>query len=149
MKFISRLIENRPPTFTQFIKYGIVGAVATGAHFVMFVILNETLLPADVGQIGSRRGWNFFWSFSIAFFIANIVGYVLNRHWVFQPGRHPRLVEFGLFYVVAISAYFLGTPLGAYLVSKYPLNEYIVYVIVAIASVLVNFLGRKFFVFQD
>jgi putative flippase GtrA len=124
------------------------GGLATAIHLAIFTWLNETVLPADVDQLGAQRGWNFFWSFSIAFLLANVVGYMLNRRWVFQPGRHSRLVEIGLFYLLAITAFLLGTPLGAYLVARYPLNEYLVYLLVMLSSVLVNFLGRKFVVFK-
>ena len=148
MNPLSRFIENKSHISVQFIKYGMAGAVATGAHFVIFTILNETILPANINQESAQRGWNFFWSFSIAFLLANVVAYTVNRRWVFQSGRHSKLVEFGLFYLIAITAYLLGTPLGAYLVAKYPLNEYVVYLMVAITSVLVNFLGRKFIVFK-
>lgn len=124
------------------------GAVATGVHFAIFTLLNETVLPADISQERIQRGWNFFWSFSLAFLLANIVAYMVNRRWVFQSGRHSRVVEISLFYLMAITAFLLGTPLGAYLVAKFPLNEYLVYLMVAITSVLVNFLGRKFVVFK-
>jgi putative flippase GtrA len=145
---ITSFLENKSRTSVQFIKYGIAGAIATGIHFLIFAFLNETVLPADIHQNGSQRGWNFFWSFSIAFFLANIFGYFANRRWVFQAGRHSRFVEVGLFYVIAAIAFILGTPLGAWLVANFPLNEYLVYLIAALASVLVNFLGRKLIVFR-
>ena len=115
---------------------------------MIFSTLNETLLPADLSQEGVQRGWNFFWSFTIAFGLANIVGYMLNRRWVFQPGRHSRLMEISLFYLFAVGAYLLGTPLGAFLVAKYPVSEYLIYLMLLVSSILVNFLGRKFVVFQ-
>ena len=96
----------------------------------------------------SVRGWNFFIAFSIAFFLANVFGYLVNRRWVFQPGRYGRWTEASLFYGLALIGYFLGTPLGAWLVARFPVNEYLVYVVVVLASVLTNFLGRKFLVFR-
>jgi len=148
MNPLAKFLENKSQTWAQFIKYAVVGVAATGMHFLIFSLLNETVLPADVDQSGSRRGWNFFLSFSIAFLLANVVGYWANRRWVFQSGRHGRWVEIGLFYVVAFLAFGLGTPLGAYLVAKFPINEYAVYVIAVLTSVMVNFLGRKLLVFR-
>ena len=124
------------------------GGFATAVHFSIFTALNETVLPADVGLEGAQRGWNFFWSFSIAFLLANTVAYLVNRRWVFQSGRHSRLVEISLFYALAVTAFLLGTPLGAYLVATYPINEYFVYLMLGLTSVVVNFLGRKFVVFK-
>ncbi len=148
MNQVQRFFENKSQPFVQFIKYAMAGAVGTGIHFIIFSTLNETLLPADLSQEGVQRGWNFFWSFTIAFGLANIVGYMLNRRWVFQPGRHSPLMEISLFYFFAVAAFLLGTPLGAYLVAKFPLNEYLVYLMVLVSSILINFLGRKFVVFQ-
>lgn len=148
MKPVQRFIENKSQTSVQFVKYAIAGAIGTAIHFAIFTLLNETALPANISREGAERGWNFFWAFTIAFFLANIVGYIINRRWVFQPGRHSRLVEISLFYFLALTAFLLGTPLGAYLVAKFPLNEYLVYLLVTISSALVNFLGRKFLVFK-
>ena len=148
MNRAQRFFENKSQLSVQFIKYAMAGVVGTGIHFLIFSALNETLLPADRSQEGIQRGWNFFWSFTIAFTLANIVAYLLNRRWVFQPGRHSQMKELSLFSLFAVAAYLLGTPLGAYLVAKYPLNEYFVYLMVAVSSILVNFLGRKFVVFK-
>jgi len=145
---LQRFAENKSQTSIQFVKYAMAGGFATAIHLVIFTVLNETVLPAGVGLEGAQRGWNFFWSFSIAFLLANIVAYLVNRRWVFQSGRHSRLVEISLFYALAITAFLLGTPLGAYLVAKYPINEYFVYLMLAVTSALVNFLGRKFVVFK-
>jgi len=145
---IQKFIENKSRISVQFVKYVMAGATGTAVHFAIFALLNETVLPADISLKDSQRGWNFFWSFSIAFLLANMVGYALNRRWVFQPGRHGRLLEIGLFYTLATFAFVIGTPFGAYVLGKFPLNEYFVYVLVTITSVFVNFLGRKFLVFK-
>lgn len=132
----------------QFIKYGFVGGMATLIHAMLFTILNETFLPADLGQLAEQRGWNFFWSNTIAFCCANLVGYFANRKWVFRPGRHGRWKEFFLFYVVSILAFLLGTPLGGYLVATFTINEYFMYCIVVTISVFVNYFGRKYWIFH-
>ncbi|MFC1740448.1 GtrA family protein [Pseudomonadota bacterium] len=76
------------------------------------------------------RGWNFFFSNTVGFFAANIVAYGANRAWVFQPGRHDHLKEFFLFFLIAGTAYVVGTPLGSLLVAHLSVNEYFVYAIV-------------------
>lgn len=148
MSRLIRLAENKSQISIQFIKYALAGAIATAVHFLIFSTLNETLLPADSSQQGIQRGRNFFWSFTIAFLLANVVAYLLNRRYVFQAGRYSQMKEMSLFYLVAVSAYLLGTSSGTYLVATYPLNEYFVYLTVAFSSALLNFLGRKFIVFQ-
>ena len=137
--------DSRP--IVQFLKYGFVGGIATLIHAVFFTTLNETVLPANLSQSAGQRGWNFFWSNAIAFCFANFIGYLANRRWVFRPGRHDRWVELWLFYLVSIFAFLTGTPLGSYFVSKYALNEYLVYYIVIAVSIFINYFGRKYWVF--
>jgi putative flippase GtrA len=144
---LTKFLHNKSHVPTQFVKYGIAGVIGAATQFLVFALLNESLFPADLGRDGSERGWNFFWSFSVAFFLANFVAYFLNRRWVFQAGRHNRWVELGLFFGISGIAYLLGTPLGSFLVARFPLNEYFVFLLAIFASILVNFLGRKLVVF--
>ena len=147
VRALTKFLNEKSHVPTQFVKYGMAGTIAVATHFLIFTLLNESIFPADLGRDGSERGWNFFWSFTIAFFIANFVAYYFNRRWVFQSGRHTRWVELGLFFAVSTLAYLLGTPLGSFLVARFPFNEYLVYFVVILASVLVNFVGRKLIVF--
>lgn len=147
MLALTKFLNEKSHVPIQFVKYGMAGTIAAATHVLIFASLNESFFPADLARDGLERGWNFFWSFSIAFFVANFVAYFFNRRWVFQSGRHTRWVELGLFFAVSTLAYLLGTPLGSYLVARFPFNEYLVFCVAILASVLVNFLGRKWIVF--
>ena len=147
MSKIRNFIDNKSHTPIQFLKYSLAGAIAAGTYLACFAILNETVLPADVNQPGSARGWNFLFSNAVAFSAATIVAYVINQAWVFQPGRHSRLKEFTLFYLIAAVAFLAGTPLGSVVVAYFSVNEYAVFVLVVGFSAMVNFLGRKYWVF--
>lgn len=147
MNKVKRFLANKSSVSVQFLKYGLAGALATGVHVLTFTLLNETLLPADVSQVSATRGWNFLFSNVIAFFAANAVAYLANRAWVFQPGRHAPWREVLLFFLVSGIAFVTGTPLGSLIVSHFAINEYFVFVLVLALSIMVNFLGRKFWVF--
>jgi len=147
MSKIKRFLTNKSAVSQQFVKYGLAGVLATGVSFLTFTLLNETVLPADSGQPGASRGWNFLFSNGIAFLLANMVAYIANRAWVFQSGRHAQWREVLLFYLLAGIAFMAGTPLGSLIVSLYAINEYFVFVLVLALSIMVNFLGRKFWVF--
>ena len=147
MSRFKNIIHNKTHTPIQFLKYSLAGAIAAGTYFACFAILNETVLPADVSQQGAQRGWNFLFSNTVAFSVATIVAYVINQAWVFQPGRHSRLKEFTLFYLIAALAFLAGTPLGSVVVAYFSVNEYAVFVLVVGFSAMVNFLGRKYWVF--
>ena len=147
MNKFKKLAQNKSHTPLQFMKYSLAGAVASGMFVSCFAILNETVLPADVSQPSSTRGWNFLFSNALAFTVATVVAYWANRAWVFQSGRHARLKEFTLFYLIASIAFAVGTPLGSVIVANYSISEYAVFVLVAVLSGMVNFLGRKYWVF--
>jgi len=147
MTSIRNFIKNKNHVPIQFLKYGLAGGLAATTHILTFTLLNETLLPADQGVLGTERGWNFFLSNTIAFMLANLVAYAANRAWVFQPGRHSRLKEVLYFYLISGVAFVAGTPLGSLIVARVAISEYFVFLLVLVMSVMVNFLGRKYWVF--
>jgi putative flippase GtrA len=147
MSKIRQFLANKSSVHVQFLKYGMAGALATAVHLSTFTLLNETLLPADVSQESATRGWNFLFANITAFLLANVVGYLANRAWVFQPGRHSPWREAMLFFLVSGIAFVAGTPLGSLIVSHFAINEYFVFVLVLVLSIMVNFVGRKFWVF--
>jgi len=141
------IIHNKPHTPLQFLQYSLAEVIASGTYLACFAILNETVLPADISQPGASRGWNFLFSSSLAFSVATTVAYIINQAWVFQPGRHGRVKEFTLFYLIAAVAFLAGTPLGSVVVAYFSVNEYAVFILVVGFSAMVNFLGRKYWVF--
>lgn len=147
MNKIQSFLGNKSKVSLQFLKYGMAGGLATATHLATFTILNETVLPADTSQLGSSRGWNFLFSNTIAFLLANLVAYLANRAWVFEPGRHGQLREVLMFFMISGIAFLGGTPLGSLLVAWFSINEYFVFVLILALSIMINFLGRKYWVF--
>ena len=133
----------------QFFKYAVIGLAGTFIYTAVFSLLNETVLMADGSLEATERSLNYFLSNSVAFLCSSIFVYLFNRNWVFIADKHSRLKEIALFYLVAFVAYIIGTPAGAYLIAKYGWNEYYALGITIIASVLINFIGRKMFVFHS
>lgn len=133
----------------QFLKYVVVGLAGTFIYAVVFSLLNETILMADESLVPRERSLNYLLSNSVAFLCSSIFVYIFNRNWVFIADKHSRFKEIILFYSVAFVAYLIGTPTGAYLISQYNWNEYYALGITVGASVLVNFIGRKMFVFHS
>lgn len=133
----------------QFLKYALIGFAGTFIYASVFSLLNETVLMADQSLAAGQRSLNYFLSNSVAFLCSSIFVYLFNRNWVFIADRHSRLKEIILFYAVAFVAYLIGTPAGAYLISQFNWNEYYALGITVVASVLVNFIGRKMFVFHS
>ena len=143
----AEFLNNKHNILVQFIKYAMAGVVGAATFVVIFTALNETVLPADASLAGATRGWNFFFSNSIAFVLSSFVSYLANRTWVFQSGRHTRGREFALFVGIGAIAFVISTPLGSWIVAHYPVSEYIIFVLLVVSSAMINFLGRKYIVF--
>ncbi len=146
----------------QFVKYAMAGGVATATDMVIFFILAFSLFPAlteaellvqlfgvEVPEIAeSVRERNFIINSVLAFLVANLVAYVINVLWVFEPGRHKRHVELILFYVVSTGSVFMGTLLGWAMIRFFGTTTEVSYLGKVIAAVLINFVCRKYIVFK-
>lgn len=146
----------------QFIKYGICGVAATAVDVLFFYALSwkvfQALSPDDmvVRVLGLEapaideavRSRHFVINSALAFVFSNLTAYLLNFFWVFHPGRHKRHVEIALFYLVSITSIALGTGLGWAMISFLGLTTTASYLGKLIASLMINFAGRKFLVFE-
>ena len=142
--------------FFQFVKYGLSGVVAVIAHMAVFYALaNTSILPAmDHSLVNGEtisdalRARNGVINNSIAWIFANCVAYYLNVLWVFTPGRHNRWIEFGLFSLVALVGFVGGILGGPLLIRLWGINTHLSQLLFVITSACVNFLCRKFFIFE-
>lgn len=156
------------PPLIQFMKYGLAGVLAMGTDVLFFTLANVFLFPIGdaaesvnrpLSEYASLGVWlremasdprvvNYLKCNVIGFFFANIVAYFLNVKWVFRGGRHRRHWEITLFLLVSLISFLLGSALGAYLVGRFGLNEYLAKGGNIVASILINYLCRKFWVFK-
>lgn len=103
-----------------------------------------------VGKAGDDiRAQNLFINSSIAFLIANIVAYVTNILFVFQTGRHHPVLEFIYFTGVSAIAFSISLMAGPWLVHSFGLPTNVAVLSNVVASALLNFVFRKFFVFKN
>ena len=96
----------------------------------------------------SIRARNYVLCKILAFFVSNTTAYLVDRAWVFHPVRHSRNREFALFFMVSFLSLVLGTALAWALIHSFGMSTAAAYAANAVASLSVNFAGRKFFVFQ-
>ena len=85
----------------------------------------------------------------IEFILANLVCYAINVAWVFEPGRHSRHKEIMLFFGVSLVGFVLGTALGTGLIIWFNAGAVTAYVANLVAAVLINYAGRKYYVFKN
>ncbi len=84
---------------------------------------------------------------TVAFLLANLAAYLSNIKWVFQSGRHSRRKEVGLFYLVSGISYVAGLLLAWLLIDLMGMPTSLTYGALIVASVLINFVCRKYFIF--
>ena len=150
----------------QFIKYGIAGGVATASHIVLFFLLSIWVFPAMLSDTGvdamivqflgvemveieeSVRQRNFMINNLLAFLFSNLVAYLINFHWVFHPGRHRRSIEVALFLTVSTVSLFVGIQIGLLIMQFFNATTTVSQAGNVIASVMINFVCRKYIVFK-
>jgi putative flippase GtrA len=94
------------------------------------------------------RERNFVINRCIVFFLSNFTAYMLNRLWVFKPGRHRAHMEIVLFYAVATISFIVGTSLGWGLIAWLGISTTDAYAANLVSAVLINYVCRKYIVFR-
>lgn len=146
----------------QIFKYGVIGALATMINLVVAGLCAAYVWPC-LGQEDLLVKYCGFASAAISdatranlavycnlvgFFVANVVCWLLNRKYVFTPGRHYWLIEYLLFLAGSGLAILCGSVLIWYLVRSFGMQTTYSFVINVMVSVLINFVVRKFCVFK-
>ncbi len=146
----------------QFIKYALAGGIATGVHILTFFLIGFFLFPCvnkedilvrlfrlKAPEVDEKlRARHAVFSNICAFFVSNTVCYVINRLFVFQPGRHSLVVEFLLFLVVSAVSMTIGTTVMGELIKRLRMQTTYAFGANLISSLAINYVMRKFFVFQ-
>jgi len=162
MSHLKTFLKNKDHIGVQFIKYAFCGGVAVFADIVAFFLLAWLVFPAltsdetivklfhlDIVEVPKHiREINFVIANGLAFLISNTVAYLLNILFVFRSGKHSRLKEMGLFYLVSGISVGLGTGIGYLLIHSFGFTSSISYVAKAISTMLINFVARKFIIFK-
>lgn len=161
-EFLSQFKSREHTPLVQFIKYGIAGVIATIVNTVIFFVCSWKLLPAigssdplamlfhiEMPEVADAiRAHNATWNNLIAFFFSNLTAYLINIKWVFEGGRHHRLVEIGMFYAVSGLSLVTGTFLQWFLIHNYGWATSYAYGINILVSLMINYAMRKFVVFK-
>jgi len=159
---IRQFFQREAHPFIQFIKYALCGGAATLVDIVLFNFLAWKVFPAlgaddplvrllglDVVPVDDlTREKRYYLIKVITFFFGNLTAYILNVLWVFKPGRHSRAKEIALFYLVSIISWVIGTALGGLLIRFAGLETSYAYLINMVASLLINYVCRKYIIFN-
>jgi putative flippase GtrA len=160
--WISQFTGKQAHPAIQFIKYAICGGVATGVDMLAFFACAWKVLPAltpddplvrllgvAVSPIDPERiRLHFVLCNGIAFILSNFTAYFLNIAWVFHGGKHRRHMEIILFFAVSIFSVVVGTALGWAMMKYFNSPASVSYAGKVIASILINYVCRKYLVFK-
>ena len=155
-------LSHDAPPFVQFIKYGLAGGFATVTHIVVFFLAGFFLFPCvsaedplvklfglvapAVDEVLRARYAVF--SNLTAFMFSNTVCYIMNRLFVFRPGRHHIVIEFLLFLAVSAVSMTVGTTLMGVLIKQFGVQTTYAFGANILSSLAINYVMRKFFVFK-
>ena len=159
---LRRIVSRESGAFWQFVKYGVVGVASTIVQMVVFYILAATVLKClksddwavqllslpSANISDATRGLLFTVDIAIGFVAANIFCWLLNRAFVFRPGKFLWYVEFAMFFGVAALAWAIATGLSALLIHFCGMMTTIAAILEIVVSFLLNYFSRKFFIFK-
>lgn len=135
--------------FLQFVKYGFCGLAAFITHQVIWYFLASRTFPAiDSAIPQDTRALNSTISNCIAGFFSTGVAYITNVIWVFTPGRHSRAAEIFYFFLISFISLLGGLLAGPWMIRVFGINTLLAQLSMVFASVLINYVCRKFFIFK-
>ncbi len=146
----------------QFIKYGIAGGMATATHIGTFFLCGWFLLPCltqndiTVKLLGltapaiseATRAWNAGACNALAFTVSNTLCYILNRLFVFKPGKHHWVLEFLLFFAVSGVSMVIGTVIQTFLITHHGVQTTLAFGANIVCALFINYAMRKFVIFK-
>jgi putative flippase GtrA len=101
---------------------------------------------ADISD--SVRAYRFALATAVGFVVANLVCWVLNRMFVFKPGKFRWYIELALFFGVSLSATLIALAISSVMIHMLGLMTTIALVVEIVVSFMMNYFIRKFFIFK-
>ena len=159
---MQKILLEKNNAVIQFFKYSFCGGIAFSVDMIVFFLVAWLLFPAltetdpivqlfniQIESIPEQvRSLNFIIGNAIAFVVSNMTAYILNILFVFKAGKHSKLKELGLFYLVSGISVGIGVMVGVVLIEGFGLSTSSSYVAKAISTTMINYAARKVFIFH-
>ncbi len=161
-EILQQFLQRDAGPVVQFLKYAIAGGVATAVDIAVFYLMAWRILPAlrdndpvvRMLKLGvkpvteDQRSRRFVIITAVAFLFSNLTAYLLNIVWVFEPGRYAWWMEMALFYAVSGISIVIGTFIGWLMIRGMHLSTTASYIGKLLAALMINYVCRKFLIFQ-
>ena len=167
LDFVGKFLSHDSGPFAQFVKYGAIGVMATCVQTGVFYVLAATCLKcltADdlaVRLLGlpsvaftgeeawyASRGTIAAAATAVGFVVANVFCWLMNRWFVFRPGKFRWYLELAMFFGASTLATVIALGLMKVLIDQFGLMTTLAVGIEVVVSFLVNFFIRKFVIFK-
>ena len=165
--WLKKILSHDCGPFWQFVKYGAIGVMATLVQTGVFYLLATTCLKclgADdvaVKLLGfpsaqfsgseawyASRGMVAAYATAVGFFLANVFCWLMNRRFVFRPGKFGWLAEFGMFFGASTLATVIALGVMKVLIDSFGMMTTFAVVVEVVVSFFVNYFIRKFYIFK-
>lgn len=159
---VRHFLSNESGPFAQFVKYGVIGVLSTCVQMFGFYLLAATCLKclgsddwavrfAGLPHVEVSDGLRAFRA-AVAtaggFAVANVFCWMMNRLFVFKPGKFRWYVEFALFFGVAALATVVALGAQSLLIKYFGMMTTAAVIVEVLVSFLMNFFIRKFVIFK-
>ena len=159
---VKKFLSHDAGPFAQFVKYGVIGVASTCVQTGLFYVCAATVLkclgPDDwavrfaglpAAELSDGvRAFRAAVATAIGFVAANVFCWLMNRWFVFRPGRYRWFVEFGMFFGAATLATVVALGVQSALIRYAGLMTSAAVFIEVLVSFFVNFFVRKFVIFK-
>ena len=157
-----RFLSHDSGPFAQFVKYGVIGVLSTCVQMIGFYLLAATCMKClgsddwavrflglpSVEVSDGARAFRAAVSTAGGFTVANIFCWIMNRLFVFKPGKFRWYVEFLMFFGVAALATVVALGVQSLLIKYFGMMTTAAVIVEVVVSFLMNFFVRKFVIFK-
>jgi putative flippase GtrA len=161
-RMVRRFLSHDSGPFAQFVKYGAIGVLSTCVQMIGFYLLAATCLKClgaddwavrflgipSVEVSDGLRAFRAAVATAGGFTVANIFCWMMNRLFVFKPGKFRWYVEFLMFFGVAALATVVALGVQSLLIRYFGMMTTAAVIVEVVTSFLMNFFVRKFVIFK-
>jgi putative flippase GtrA len=134
---------------SQVFKYLVAGVTTAVVDLLIYHLMTAWVNPCEGAEVSNQmRSIHFALNKSASFAIANAMSYWLSVRWVFDGGKHKRLIEVGLFFVGSTVSYSIGMQTGRVVIETFGTPSHFAAVLCIGVATVLNFAARKLFVFR-
>ncbi len=130
-----KLYEKYKNMIYQFFKFGIVGVINTINNYLVY----RFCLYIKINYVIST---------TIAFIVSSIIGYILQKKFVFDS-KVKKKTSLVKFYIVYISSYFISLGLTILFVEYFKISDKYAPLLVLFVTVPYNFILSRFWVYKE